>query len=194
MRNTIFLLATLFALIGLAGRATHAEPPSVSYIFPAGAQRGTSVQARVGGHYMYERARFQLSGPGVTAPTEIARTETIWFEGPLVRLPASQRSEDYPKDYLAPLTIAADAPTGPRTWQVWNSQGATPARKFIVGDLPEVVEHEMDAEPLNALEQVQHALLVREQDVLGHFQLDELRGDAGDGKNICDRIGEVACL
>ncbi|HND52342.1 MAG TPA: PPC domain-containing protein [Pirellulaceae bacterium] len=148
MRNTIFLLATLFALIGLAGRATHAEPPSVSYIFPAGAQRGTSVQARVGGHYMYERARFQLSGPGVTAPTEIARTETIWFEGPLVRLPASQRSEDYPKDYLAPLTIAADAPTGPRTWQVWNSQGATPARKFIVGDLPEVVEHEIDGDPI----------------------------------------------
>ena len=60
---------------------------------------------------------------------------------PLVRLPASQRSEDYPKDYLAPLTIAADAPTGARPWRVWNAQGATPARKFIVGDLPEVIEH-----------------------------------------------------
>ena len=127
-----------------------AEPPGTSYVFPAGGQRGTRVKVRIGGYYLHERSNFELLGPGVTAPTEIFRVPTLWFEGPLVRLPASQRSEDYPRDYEAEFTIAADAPLGPRLWRAWNGQGGTPARRFVVGDLPEVVEQEIDGEPLPA--------------------------------------------
>ena len=61
--------------------------------------------------------------------------------------PASQRAEDYPKDHACTVKIAADAETGPRAWRTWTSQGATPAMQFVVGDLPEVVEQEVDGAP-----------------------------------------------
>lgn len=133
--------------IGAAG-LVQAEPPSTSYMFPAGGQRGTEVRVRVGGHYLHERSQFGVVGAGVTGPAEIAEIPKVWFEGPLVRLPGSQRQEDYPRDYGATLTIAADAPLGVKYWRAWNAQGASAARKFVVGDLPEVVEQEMDGDPI----------------------------------------------
>src|SRR5262249_19896832 len=36
------------------------------------------------------------------------------------------------------------APLGIRHWRLATSQGATPAMKFVVGDLPEIVEQEID--------------------------------------------------
>src|SRR5437868_5403166 len=42
----------------------------------------------------------------------------------------------------------ADAPLGTRSWRVWTSQGVTPARRFVVGDLPEVVEQEVEGTPV----------------------------------------------
>ncbi|WP_425615738.1 hypothetical protein NA78x_005669 [Anatilimnocola sp. NA78] len=125
-----------------------AEPPDTAYVFPAGGQRGTKVQARIGGFYLHERAPLEWLGQGIAAPAEIERTAVRWFEGPLIKQPASQQKEDYPKDYAAELTIAADAPLGVHGWRSWNAQGATPVRPFIVGALPEVIENETDGDPL----------------------------------------------
>lgn len=137
---TVALLATAAAL--------RAEPPGAAYIFPAGGQRGTNVAVRIGGYYLHDRAPFEMLGPGVAADAEVVRTERIWFEGPLIKQPASQQKEDYPQDYSAQVKIAADASPGPRLWRMWNAQGATNAMKFVVGDLPEVIEAEADGEPL----------------------------------------------
>src|SRR5205085_2794234 len=60
----------------------------------------------------------------------------------------SQQAEDYPKDHAGSVKIAADADLGVRHWQVWTSQGATTAGKFVVGDLPEIVEQETDGAPI----------------------------------------------
>lgn len=125
-----------------------AEPPTVSYIFPAGGQRGTKVNVRVGGHYLHDKCHFAIVGPGVKGPAEILRTETTWFEGPIIHQPASQRPEDYPKDYAATIEVAADAAVGSRPWRVWTSQGVTTARRFVVGELPETVENEIDGEAI----------------------------------------------
>ena len=46
------------------------------------------------------------------------------------------------------VQIATDAPLGLRYWRLWTSQGATPAMKFVVGDLPEMVEEEIDGDPV----------------------------------------------
>ncbi len=140
-------IAFLFATLAAANFAA-AEQPDTAYIFPAGGQRGTKVAVRIGGYYLYERAPLDLIGPGITGPAEIARVPTKWFEGPVIKQPASQQKEDYPKDYTAELTIAADAALGPHGWRSWNAQGATPVRPFIVGTLPEVVEDETDGDPL----------------------------------------------
>ncbi|HVA44807.1 MAG TPA: PPC domain-containing protein [Pirellulales bacterium] len=125
-----------------------ADEPAVSYIFPAGGQRGTKVDFRVGGMYLHEGAALEMLGAGVTASARIVPTETIWFEGPVIPLPASQQKEDYPKDYSGQVDLAADAPLGLRRWRVSTSQGAAPSMKFVVGDLPEIVEQEIDGGPL----------------------------------------------
>ena len=138
------LLILLFLLLSPAT----GDEPAVSYIFPAGGQRGTKVNFRVGGMYLHEGAAFEMLGPGVAASNRIVPTETIWFEGPVIPLPASQQKEDYPKDYAGQVEIAADAPPGIRRWRVSTSQGATPSMKFVVGDLPEIVEEEVDGEPV----------------------------------------------
>ena len=118
------------------------EAPGTAYIFPVGGQRGTTVNVRIGGHFLYEKSELTLIGPGVTASSHVERTKTLWLEGPVIPQPASQQKEDYPKDYSAQFKIAADAPQGSCFWYCATSQGITPGMKFVVGDLPEVIEDE----------------------------------------------------
>ena len=140
-------LGSLTVLFALCTTAT-ADHPSVAYIFPAGGRQGTTVKVRVGGYNLHDSAAFAITGPGISAPTRIARGKTIFFEGPVIPLPDSQRQESYPKDYDATLSIAKDAQLGTRYWRVSTSQGVTPAMRFVVGELPEVVEREIDGTPL----------------------------------------------
>src|SRR5262249_37280410 len=66
----------------------------------------------------------------------------------LLPLPESQQAEDYPKDMAGEVRIAADADLGVRHWRLWTSQGGTTSKKFVIGDLPEIVEEEIDGEPI----------------------------------------------
>jgi hypothetical protein len=119
-----------------------------SYLFPAGGQRGTTVHFKVGGLFLHKSCAFEMLGPGVTAPTQLRRTDTLWLEGPVLALPESQQAEDYPKDMAGSVTIAADAAPGDRFWRVSTAQGVTPALRFVVGELPEVVEEEIPGDPI----------------------------------------------
>jgi hypothetical protein len=125
-----------------------AEPPVASYIFPAGAQRGTTASFKVGGLYLNDSCAFELEGPGITASKRIARIKTVWFEGPPMARPASNLAESYPQDFAGTVHIAAAAPLGTRYWRVSTSQGTTPLKKFVVGEFPEIVEDEIDGEPI----------------------------------------------
>jgi hypothetical protein len=140
MRIIAFLALFLLPCLAVA------NPPVASYIFPAGAQRGTKVNVRVGGLFLHDKCGFEMLGAGVTAPAHLTRTKTTWFEGAMLPLPDSQRTEDYPKDMAGQIAIAPDAALGVRNWRLWTSQGATPSLKFMVGDLPEVVEDEIDGD------------------------------------------------
>ncbi|MEQ2010307.1 MAG: PPC domain-containing protein [Limisphaerales bacterium] len=148
LRSFKQLLARGSLAVVLGSLTASAVEPFASYIFPAGGQRGTTVSFRVGGCYFHGEAGFEMLGPGVTASARVKEANTVWFEGPLIVQPASQRSEDYPRDHAGSVRIAADAPVGVRHWRAWTSQGATPAMKFIVGDLPEILEAEVDGEPI----------------------------------------------
>jgi hypothetical protein len=140
----------IFSLISilLGDSLLRANPPVAAYIFPAGAQRGSNVNVRVGGLFLHKKCGFEILGPGVKAADSLQRTRTVWFEGSLLPLPDSQQAEDYPKDMAGRLEIAGTAPLGVRYWRLWTSQGATPAKKFIVGDLPEIVEDEIEGDPV----------------------------------------------
>ena len=138
----------LFVICTLATFLARAEPPDIEYIYPAGGQRGTTVPVRVGGYYFHGQAKFEMLGPGVRFKSIVPRVETVWFEGPLIYQPLSQRGEDYPKDHANEIQLAAQAPLGDRYWRCWTSQGATRSLRFVVGDLPEVMEEEVDGRPL----------------------------------------------
>ena len=46
------------------------------------------------------------------------------------------------------IRIAADAPLGPRRGRLWTAEGAASGLTFVVGDLPEIVEQEIDGDPV----------------------------------------------
>ena len=120
-----------------------------SYLFPAGGRRGATVDLHVGGLFLNKDACWELLGRGValTSP-HLGPASTLWFEGPMLPLPESQAAEDYPKDTAARVTIASDAALGIRRGRVWTAQGAASGLAFVVGDLPEIVEQEIDGDPV----------------------------------------------
>lgn len=136
------LVVLLTSLIRIS--PLYADPPMIGYMFPAGGQRGTEVTARIGGCNLYSLPRLHWTNDVVRGPAMLERTETIWFDGPVIPQPASQQREDYPQDYSATLGIPKDAPTGRQTWRLSTSQGVTAAGGFILGDFPEVVEVEQE--------------------------------------------------
>jgi len=142
--------AVAYAVLATFAGAVCADAPVAMYIFPAGGQRGAEVKFRVGGLYLHESCPFVMAGSGVVASPRISATDTVWFEGPVIPLPDSQQAEDYPRDMAGSVQISADAALGLRAWRVWTDQGAAPSRPFVVGDLPEVVEQEIDGEPIPA--------------------------------------------
>jgi hypothetical protein len=147
--NTMTLRSiTLCLVIVLTSVAAQADPPEAKYIFPAGGRRGTVVPVRIGGCNFHDRAVLHLAGSGVKAASEMTRSETLWFEGPVIPQPASQAKEDYPLDYANTMEIAADAIPGPRWWKVSTSQGVTASLPFIVGEFAEIVEQEVPGEPV----------------------------------------------
>jgi len=122
--------------------------PAASYIFPAGGQRGQTVEVRVGGLCLLKDPWFEILDKGIEAPDRLQTGKTVWFDGPMLTGQPSLEPDEYPKDHQAVLTIAGDASVGAVPWRVWTSQGATTSRVFVVGDLPEVVEHEIDGDPI----------------------------------------------
>jgi hypothetical protein len=135
-------------LLGVPPTSVKADVPGAAYIFPAGGQRGTQVKVRIGALNLHQTGQFLFKGPGVSAEPLATKIETVWFAGPLIRQPASQRKEDYPKDYTNTIAIDPEAPLGTRVWHLANSQGVTEGKMFLVGDLPEIVEDEIDGDPI----------------------------------------------
>jgi len=150
MKNSASLCASLCFLCAFVVNSSplRANPPTVSYVFPAGAQRGTSVDVRVGGLFLHDKPAFEVTGSGVTAAPHLAPTKRVWFEGPLLPIPESQQQEDYPADMRGKVTLAPDAPVGARRVRAFTAQGGTSGPVFVVGALPEVVEREIDGDAI----------------------------------------------
>jgi hypothetical protein len=141
--NTVGIL-----LLVLMPSQVRAEPPTAMYLFPAGGQRGTSVKLHAGGLFLNKSCNFEIVGQGVSGPSVVQRTTVPHFEGPVLPLPESQRQEDYPQAMAAEIKIAADARPGNRHVRMWTSQGVTLPLPFVVGELPEVVEQEIEGDPI----------------------------------------------
>ena len=141
------LCGSLCGTLCLCGKSS-ANPPVASYIFPAGGQRGTAVDVRVGGLFLHGPVEFSLTNRGVTPDRLLKPAKRVWFEGPVLPLPESQQQEDYPADFTGRVVVAPDAPAGARRGRLFTSQGGGGGLVFVVGTLPEVVEKEIDGEPI----------------------------------------------
>ena len=135
------------SVLFLFGASTlHAVHPVASYIFPAGGQIGTEVEVKVGGMYFHGFADFQMHGQGIEHSPKVQETETVYFRGPLIYQPASQKAEDYPSDYLGKVKIAKDASFGNRYWTCQTIQGKTSPMQFVIGKHPEMIEIEREGD------------------------------------------------
>src|SRR4051794_24823615 len=108
--------ASLAAALLLPGAAISA-PPTLTYLYPAGAQQGTTTEISAGGPF--ERWPVQ-----------------VWVDRPGVEVkPAKGKGK---------LAVSVAANTAPGTYwiRLFDDQGASALRPFVVGTLPEVVEQE----------------------------------------------------
>lgn len=173
LRQLAFMAAVSMAIASAA--VAQPAPPQVGYVYPAGGQRGTTVELTVGGQFFSGASRVVVTGGGVEAKIielvrpvnqgrandlrtrlrELARAE---------KSPTTQREIDeitrtlavYMSRPLAPalaeslhihVTIAADAVPGPRELRVWTPNGQSNPRRFMVGRLAEFSETPANAVP-----------------------------------------------
>lgn len=136
----------LLSLILFTSVTLHAVHPVASYIFPAGGQVGTELKVKVGGMYFHGFADFDMYGQGIQHSAQVKETKTVYFRGPLIYQPTSQKAEDYPIDYQGSVTIAKDAELGTRLWNCQTIQGKTALMKFVIGKHPEIVEIEIEGD------------------------------------------------
>src|SRR4051812_45990265 len=114
----------LFVAIGL-GSIASAAPPTVTYLYPAGGQRGTTVEVTAAG--TFERWPVQ-----------------VWAGDKSLTVTAGKD-----KGKLS-VKLAADAVPGVHWLRLHEEQGASTLRPFIVGTLQDVAEKEPNDEPAKA--------------------------------------------
>lgn len=113
--------AIVATALAAAGGIARGDAPTVKSIFPAGAQQGKTVEVTVSGTLKPWPPKVHVVGAGV-------RFEPTKTEGKFS------------------VTVAADAPFGPRWIRFANDDGASAVRPFYVGALAELNETEPNDE------------------------------------------------
>lgn len=122
-------------------------PPQLLYVYPAGGQRGRTVEVTVHGVAITRATAVRISGSGASArvlppapPPDPAGKDAKTA----VKTP--QRAKNPLEVDTEPLrvavTVAADAEPGERDLRVITAEGMSNRVRFVVGQLPEVMEVE----------------------------------------------------
>ncbi|HVP13212.1 MAG TPA: PPC domain-containing protein, partial [Phycisphaerae bacterium] len=104
-------------------------PPHIACIFPAGGQRGTTIEVTVGGQGFLDVESVRISGEGVGAAV-------------------SQTVDD--KKLILSITVDEDASLGERDLRIITPGGASNRIRFLVGQLPETNEIEPNSQMAQA--------------------------------------------
>ena len=118
LRSVLILLSCPLFLCAVVSAA----PPSVTYLYPAGAQRGVTAEVTAAGTFDKWPVKVWAGGKGVTVE------------------PGKDKGK-------LSVTAAADAVPGVYWLRAYNDDGASTLRPFVVGTLPEVAEKEPNDEP-----------------------------------------------
>lgn len=122
--RAILLVAAIFAL----GAAAQAQPPqpTVTFVFPAGAERGKTVEATINGKDFQNASGVRITGPGVTA--KIVQVVN-------------------PNAVKVALTVAPDAEPSERDLRLITPGGISNRLRFFIGAVPEINEVEPNTDP-----------------------------------------------
>jgi hypothetical protein len=174
--NRSFIPLSLAALLLLAPASwAQVSSPKIGYVFPAGGQRGTSFEVKLGGQYFTEATDVQVSGSGVTAKVirqtrQLTQAEITSLREKLEKLnkksPKTTEDLNEIKEIREALTIAAipvspvlgenvfvevtiakDAPAGPRELRLQAKSGMSNPVVFDVSTLPEVRQKKESFDP-----------------------------------------------
>ena len=114
--------------------------PTLTAVFPQGGQQGRSVEVTLTGTNLGTATAVWFSGKGITAEIkEKTGQAAVVFNGAGV-------SGSIPSDaqLVASLTIAPDALLGVQQIRVVTPYGASNAGSFVVGNLREIIEEEIE--------------------------------------------------
>ncbi|MEZ6141266.1 MAG: PPC domain-containing protein [Zavarzinella sp.] len=127
---TVGRILIVFSLLYVSQLSAFAAPPKVDFLYPAGGQLGTTVEVTLGGSVAPWPAEIWASHSGITAK-------------------AAKKAGEIS------VTIAKDTPPGMHWLRVYNADGASIAKPFIVGQLLEKNEKEPNdrTEQANATDQ-----------------------------------------
>jgi hypothetical protein len=126
--TSFFRVFPLLAAIVICGaHFANAQPPQpvATFVFPAGAQRGATVEATINGKDFQNASGVRITGPGVTA-------KIVQVVNPnAVRLS---------------IAVAPDAEPGERDLRIVTPGGISNRVRFFIGTLPEINEVEPNNE------------------------------------------------
>ena len=151
--GTLLVGSALVLLLLIA--PAKAKPPTLNVVFPPGAVRGQSLEVKVSGNLDHWPAKMWVEGRGVLFQAEKEKGKFKVF-------------------------VAGDCDPGPRWIRLFDEEGATDLRPFVIGILPEIQEVEPNdelqtAQRLNTTSTTINGRLARAGDV-DTFRIDLTRG------------------
>ena len=142
--NSVFRIIAAVVLIEMAAGTASAAPPSVTALFPAGCQVGQSVE--------------------VTAQGSLGDKPQAWLSREGLKIEFAEAGSKFK------VTVAENAVPGMCWIRVFNAEGASALRPFVIGTLAEVAEKEpnnsaKDAQKLESSQVVVNGVLEKGGDV-----------------------------
>jgi hypothetical protein len=122
-------VSLMFAAVAFGASLAEAQPPQpqpvVTFVFPAGAQQGQTIEATINGRDFQNANGVRITGPGVTA--SIAQVVN-------------------PNSVRVSIAVAPDAELGERDLRLITPGGVSNRVRFFIGALPEINEVEPNTE------------------------------------------------
>jgi hypothetical protein len=154
------------AIVAFGVRFAEAQQPQpvVTFVFPAGAQRGQTIEATINGKDFQNANGVRITGPGVTASVvEVVNPNTVRIS----------------------IAVAPDAELGERDLRLITPGGISNRERFFIGALPEI--NEVEPNTGRAQPQSLAALPILVNGQILHNDLDNYRFAAKAGETIvCD--------
>jgi hypothetical protein len=145
MKNLMLLGVALAGLV-LTAIAQAQSQPQIAYVFPAGGQRGTTVDVNVRGRFLVGATGVHISGKGVSG-----KVVSVGQPSGDKKQPRRLDVANNPDLAQVQVTIEAGAEVGERDLRIISPGGVSNRFRFYVGQFTEVTE----AEPNSTIEEAQ---------------------------------------